>query len=69
MEILDTVMSLNRKHIISWAFFVFANSSYSAFIAAVVFPVYYANTIVGNAGVWEISGGDGPFRSAWRSLP
>ncbi len=41
-------MKLNKKHIISWTFFDFANSSYSAVIAAVVFPVYYANTIVGN---------------------
>ncbi len=42
-------MSLNKKHIISWTLFDFANSSYSAVIASVVFPVYYANTIVGNA--------------------
>jgi UMF1 family MFS transporter len=41
-------MKLNKKHIISWTLFDFANSSYSAVIAAVVFPVYYANTIVGN---------------------
>jgi UMF1 family MFS transporter len=41
-------MKLNKKHIISWTLFDFANSSYSAVIASVVFPVYYANTIVGN---------------------
>jgi UMF1 family MFS transporter len=41
-------MNLNKKHIISWTLFDFANSSYSAVIASVVFPVYYANTIVGN---------------------
>jgi UMF1 family MFS transporter len=41
-------MTLNKKHIISWTLFDFANSSYSAVIASVVFPVYYANTIVGN---------------------
>ncbi len=41
-------MNLNKKHIISWTFFDFANSSYSAVIAAVVFPVYYATIIVGN---------------------
>ncbi len=41
-------MALNKKHIISWTLFDFANSSYSAVIAAVVFPVYYANVIVGN---------------------
>lgn len=41
-------MNLNKKHIISWTLFDFANSSYSAVIASVVFPVYYANIIVGN---------------------
>ncbi|GAB4432048.1 MAG: MFS transporter [bacterium] len=38
----------NRKEIISWCLYDFANSSYSAVIAAVVFPVYFANVIVGN---------------------
>lgn len=38
----------NSKHILSWCFFDFANSSYSAVIAAVVFPVYYVSAIVGN---------------------
>lgn len=42
-------MSLkNKKQIISWCLFDFANSSFSAVIAAVIFPVYYANYIVGN---------------------
>ena len=41
--------SLNKKHIISWCLFDFANSSYSAVIAAVIFQVYYINVIVGNA--------------------
>ncbi|MEK6697728.1 MAG: MFS transporter [Nitrospirota bacterium] len=40
---------MNRKQIISWCLFDFANSSYSAVIAAVIFPVYYANVIVGNS--------------------
>lgn len=39
----------NRRQILSWCLFDFANSSYSAVIAAVIFPVYYANVIVGNA--------------------
>lgn len=38
----------NRKQIISWCLFDFANSSYSAVITAVVFPVYYVSAIVGN---------------------
>jgi UMF1 family MFS transporter len=38
----------NRKQIISWCLFDFANSSYSAVVAAVIFPVYYATQIVGN---------------------
>lgn len=39
---------LNRKQVLSWCLFDFANSSYSAVIAAVVFPVYYTGYIVGN---------------------
>ncbi|MDP2168573.1 MAG: MFS transporter [Thermodesulfovibrionales bacterium] len=35
------------RRIISWCLFDFANSSYSAVIAAVIFPVYYANQVVG----------------------
>jgi UMF1 family MFS transporter len=38
---------MSRK-VLSWCLFDFANSSYSAVIAAVIFPVYYANVIVGN---------------------
>lgn len=37
-----------NKKIFSWCLFDFANSSYSAVIAAVIFPVYYTNYIVGN---------------------
>jgi UMF1 family MFS transporter len=39
---------MNRKQILSWCLFDFANSSYSAVIAAVVFQVYYIDRIVGN---------------------
>jgi UMF1 family MFS transporter len=37
-----------RKQVMSWCLFDFANSSYSAVIAAVVFQVYYINLVVGN---------------------
>jgi UMF1 family MFS transporter len=40
----------NRRQVASWCLFDFANSSYSAVISAVVFPVYYATRIVGNEG-------------------
>jgi UMF1 family MFS transporter len=40
---------MNRKHILSWCLYDFANSSYAAVIAAVIFPVYYAGIIVGNS--------------------
>ncbi len=40
---------MNKKHILSWCLFDFANSSYSAVIAAVIFPVYYTGVIVGNS--------------------
>ncbi len=44
-----------NKQIISWCLFDFANSSYSAVIAAVIFPVYYTNIIVGNtAGAGDL---------------
>jgi len=39
---------LFSKKIFSWCLFDFANSSYSAVIAAVIFPVYYTMTVVGN---------------------
>jgi UMF1 family MFS transporter len=46
---------VNKKQIISWCLFDFANSSYSAVIAAVIFPVYYANVVVGNeAGTGDL---------------
>lgn len=40
---------MDKKQILSWCLFDFANSSYSAVIAAVIFPVYYAGVIVGNS--------------------
>ncbi len=40
---------MERRTILSWCLFDFANSSYSAVIAAVIFQVYYINVIVGNA--------------------
>ena len=44
-----------KKKIIAWTLFDFANSSYSAVIAAVIFPVYYATVIVGNtAGLGDL---------------
>jgi len=39
----------NVKQVISWCFFDFANSSYSAIISAVIFPVYFVSAIAGNA--------------------
>jgi UMF1 family MFS transporter len=39
----------NLRQIVSWCLFDFANSSYSAVIAAVVFPVYYVSVIVGDS--------------------
>lgn len=45
----------NKKQVISWCLFDFANSSYSAVISAVIFPVYYTNLIVGNkAGLGDL---------------
>jgi len=42
-----------KKEIISWCLFDFANSSYSAVIAAVVFPVYYTQHIaIADGDLW-----------------
>lgn len=49
------MVGLNRKQVVSWCLYDFANSSYSAVIAAVVFPVYYATYVVGNeAGLGDL---------------
>src|SRR3990172_10342981 len=39
----------NPGQVISWCLFDFANSSYSAVIAAVIFPVYFVSVIAGGA--------------------
>ncbi len=45
----------SSRRILSWCLYDFANSSYSAVIAAVVFPVYYTKVIVGNeAGLGDL---------------
>jgi UMF1 family MFS transporter len=40
--------TIDRRRLISWCLFDFANSSYSAVIAAVIFPVFYVSSIAGN---------------------
>jgi UMF1 family MFS transporter len=40
---------MEKRKILSWCLYDFANSSYSAVIAAVIFPVYYAGKVVGNS--------------------
>lgn len=39
----------NPGQVVSWCLFDFANSSYSAVIAAVIFPVYFVSVIAGNS--------------------
>ena len=41
---------MNRRQILAWCLYDFANSSYSAVIAATIFAAYYTNVIVGNQG-------------------
>jgi MFS transporter, UMF1 family len=43
-----TAPALNRRQVLAWCSFDFANSTYSAVITATVFSVYYASKIVGN---------------------
>lgn len=40
---------LDRRRVLAWCLFDFANSSYSAVIVTAVFSVYFAERIVGNA--------------------
>ncbi len=40
---------MKKNVILGWCFYDFANASYSAVITAVIFPVFYADRIVGNA--------------------
>lgn len=39
-----------RRRVAAWVLYDFANSTYSAVIAAVVFPVFYTTVVVGNEG-------------------
>jgi UMF1 family MFS transporter len=39
---------LDRRRVVAWCLFDFANSAYSAVIVATVFGIYYTTTIVGN---------------------
>jgi UMF1 family MFS transporter len=41
--------AIDRKRVAAWCLFDFANSSYSAVIAAVVFQVWYITVVAGNA--------------------
>ena len=44
-----------KKEVMSWCLYDFANSTYSAVIVAVIFPVYYTSYIVGNdAGLGDL---------------
>ena len=43
-----TLASIDRRRILAWCLFDFANSAYSAVIVATVFGIYYTTTIVGN---------------------
>lgn len=46
---------MKKNVILGWCFYDFANASYSSVIAAVIFPVFYANRIVGNsAGLGDL---------------
>lgn len=42
------MLPLDRRRVIAWCLYDFANSAYAAVIIATVFSVYFANRIVGN---------------------
>lgn len=39
---------MNRRQVVAWTVYDFANSSFAAVIAATIYPAYYAQVIVGN---------------------
>ncbi len=41
--------TMNRRQVVAWTLYDFANSSFAAVIAATVYPAYYAQSVVGNA--------------------
>ena len=47
--ILPAVTDQPRRTIVAWTLYDFANSAFSAIIHATVFPLYFANVVVGNA--------------------
>jgi MFS transporter, UMF1 family len=50
-----TALALDRRRVLAWCSFDFANSTYSAVITTTVFSVYYARVIVGNeAGLGDL---------------
>ena len=48
-DILRTVTGSPRRTIVAWTLYDFANSAFSAIIHATIFPIYFANIVVGNA--------------------
>jgi UMF1 family MFS transporter len=50
-----TALALDRRRVLAWCSFDFANSTYSAVITTTVFSVYYTRVIVGNeAGLGDL---------------
>ena len=45
---------LNKKEVISWAFYDFANSAYALLILSFVFPIFFRDVIAGgvNGDFW-----------------
>lgn len=41
-------MTMNRRQVLAWALYDFANSSFAAVIAATIYSAYYAQSVVGN---------------------
>ncbi|MCE5312283.1 MAG: MFS transporter [Nitrospiraceae bacterium] len=50
MEFYGQMKGVINKQTVSWCLFDFANSSYSAVIAAVIFPVYFTSVVAADAG-------------------
>jgi UMF1 family MFS transporter len=48
--ILPAVQASARRTIAAWTLYDFANSAFAAVVLSTVYPAYYANVVVGNAG-------------------
>src|SRR5437899_984661 len=62
--ILLAVPASARRTIVAWTLYDFANSAFAAVVLSTVYPAYYANVVVGNAGSLVAFAAAYPFAAA-----